>query len=504
MKIFVLLFSIFSASLVFAEDSCPPVENPLREHAGEISRSSSDSELGPLAANANGENNEWMGVGAFKGPDGTTCTVNLIEPPGDCPINDSAPAVVVANGHCVGIATKGDNVRNNEAFEADISFNHFADTTGKQVKAKVDRLIYANMTTKDLSVMRLNLTYGDLRKAGVKPFKVARKFEPGEMQSMAIPTNGVANDQQFIRQNKCQVGARADVMESTFVWRDQLAFSCPAVGGSSGSGLFNPRSRELMGLMNTGNKEDDPKNPSMPCRYNGPCDITDGIQPTLDRRYGLDVTFLHDCVKSCEFSPSEKNCPLPSQPQASPLVSSPTNDLSKPIMLEIPGREPRFQSYKVKMGPAGSTDCAEPSGYTESKSSYFPPRTKAAEGAYVLCVFGQNKNGQWQSPREARTVGMRLDTTPPVSALLPTPTGKGSHYLSVSSKSSSDPLTGFVYKFASRPSDCANKKQGYVKPPVQWRGNKIQTEGHSNQVVCVLGYDMAGNQQSEATVYQIP
>lgn len=493
----VLLWGSFASAEPF---SCEPsVLETLKAQAKTISeRSALDHELGPLLDNAAGENRQWMGVGAMT--DGAmSCTVNLIEPPGGCEPSDDAPAMIATNGHCVGLGRTAPNVRRDEEFSADVSFNHFQDTQNKRIPAKVDRILYANMITKDIAILRLNMTYGELKKKGVKPFKIAKKFENGPLRSVAVPADGVPKSERYVRGNSCQSGPRRDVLEDTFLWRQQVSFDCPAVGGSSGSGVFNEKTGELMGLLNTGINE---KEASMPCRYNGPCSVDEkGIQPETDIRYGFDLSFLHQCAsKTCEIDPTQGSCPLPGSPQVQPMVGSPTNSLDEPINLENPIIGQRFQAYRVKIGPAGSTDCSDPSGYTEvTDFRYQPPKENRPEGAYVVCSYGQEKNGTWQKPKDASTRGIRLDKTPPVVQL--SPIGKGNH-LKVSGSDPRDPIRGFQYKFADRESDCRSSK-GYKNPPIQWGGRSVSTDGGKGKYLCVVGYDMAGNRQTSGTSYYI-
>lgn len=476
----------------------PSFMDSLKAQAKSISeRSSLDHDLGPLLNNADGGNRQWMGVGALlNGP--MTCTVNLIEPPGGCEPSDDAPAMIATNGHCIGLP-KGSNVRMNEEFSADVSFNHFQDTQNKHVPAKVDRILYANMNTKDIAVLRLNMTYGELKRKGIRPFKVAKKFEEGKLRNVAVPTDGVPKEQRYLRGNDCSSGPKRDVLEDTFLWRQQVSLDCPAVGGSSGSGIFSEKTGELMGLLNTGINE---KEPSLPCRYNGPCSVdSDGVHPEKDIRYGFDLSFLHQCAtKTCELDPTQGSCPLPGSPQVQPMVGSPTNSLEEPINLENPITGRRFKAYRVKIGPAGSTNCSDPSGYNEvSDFRYQPPKGNYPEGAYVVCSYGQDQNGKWQSPKDASGRGIRLDKTPPVVQL--SPVGKGNH-LKVSGSDPRDPIKAFQYKFADKESDCQSSK-GYKNPPIQWGGRSVSTDGGKGKFLCVVGYDMAGNRQTSGTSYYV-
>ncbi|MBX3039506.1 MAG: trypsin-like peptidase domain-containing protein [Bdellovibrionaceae bacterium] len=457
-----------------------------------------DHKLGPLLENANGENRQWMGVGALLNAP-MTCTVNLIEPPGGCEPSDDSPAMVATNGHCIGLATKAPYVRLNEEFSADVSFNHFQDSQNKHVPAKVDRILYANMLNKDLAVLRLNMTYGELKKKGIKPFKIAKKFENGPLRNIAVPTDGVPENQRYLRGNNCESGPRRDVLEDTFLWKQQIAFDCPAVGGSSGSGVFNEKTGELMGLLNTGINDETPR---MPCRFNGPCSIdSNKIQPGKDVRYGFDLSFLHQCAtKSCEIDPTQSSCPLPSSDQVKPILSSPMNSFDEPINLENPIFERRFKAYRVKMGPASTTDCSDPSGYTQVDSfRYTPPKENRAEGAYIVCSYGQEKNGTWQTPKDASGLGVRLDKTPPVTKIALSSNGKS---LNISGTDPTDPVISYQYKFVSQERDCSTQG-GYQNPPVFWGRNSVPVKDQQGKYLCIVGYDSAGNRQKSGTPYHI-
>lgn len=501
----IALISIFMAldeARASAPDCAVPPAQKLRHQARSIQSQSLAAELGPLMENADGRNDGWKGVGAMSSPH--NCTVNLIEPPGDCPPKDDDPAIIVTNGHCAGMATSK-NVRIDEPFAADISFNHFQDAAGKHVPAKVDRILYANMTTKDVAVLRLNMTYGELKKAGVQPFKVARKFKAGSLQNVAVPSDRVPIGEKFVRTNRCEVGERRDISEGSFVWRGQLVIPCPGIGGSSGSGLYD-ESRQLHGLLNTGLKD---ATPTAPCLFNHPCELTgQGVdtRSSEDSRYGFDVTFLHDCAsRTCgagnPIDVSGKDCPLPRSPLVNTQIPSVVGGFSDMISLDSPNAADRnFQAYRMKMGPAGSTDCNDESGYvtvTDYRTRW--PKTKTAgDGTYIFCSYGQLKDGTWQSTREVRTQSVRLDTKPPVTRI--EPAGK---ILQVVSVDSTDPTPSFNYKFANSEAECA-VDSGFKRPPIQWGGRGVPVNGNSGKWVCVVGYDLAQNRQKKATAYKIP
>lgn len=458
------------------------------------------SELGSLMQNANGQNNRWMAVGAMSGD--MTCTVNLIEPPGGCEPRDDQPAIIATNGHCVGLMRNPPNVRIDAPYSADISFNHFQDTTGRTVQAKADRIIYANMNSRDLALLRLNVTYGELKRQGVRPLKIAQRYRPHRMQNVAIPIEGVPEAERFARSSECSSGDRVDLMEERFVWRSQISYSCPASKGSSGSGLFSSETGELMALLNTGIRRDQP---GPPCAGDAPCEFgPHGHQSQSRMSYGFDVTFLHQCASSsCEIDVRQPNCPLPGTPQTEPQISSPTNSLAGPIHLEHPiFGSGEFDAYQVKLGPVGQTNCADPSGYIETQEKAFRPRNPPREdGAYVICVRGRRPGQGWQDFRDVRERGVRLDQVPPVARLSTSANGR---ILTVGTSDTTDPVVGFVFKFARNESECRSAN-GYRHPPPIWaRGLSI--EEARGQVICVLGFDGAGNRQppSAASVYRAP
>lgn len=467
-------------------------------NARQISTQSSESDyLGPLLSNANGQNDAWKGVGSMNGP--MSCTVNLVEPPGGCEPRDDQPAMIVTNGHCVGLVTRSPNVMVNQEFSADVNFNHFKDS--QPIKAKATKVLYGNMNTKDLAVVQLNMTYGELKAKGVKPLKIAKQYRPDRMKNVASPVDGVPAEDRFLRANECASGDRVNLMEGSFVWKNQISFACPASGGSSGSALVSEKSGEIMGLLNTGIRQ--LGEPGPPCQFNSPCELgsSTGNQSQTDMRYGFDLTFLHQCASnSCEIDVTRKDCPLPATPQAIPFMSDVTNKPDDPILLDPLGGTD-FDRYMVKVGPAGSTDCSDPSGYTETGSPYRPPKTGNQDGLYVVCARGHRAASGWQDWKDVRTKSFRVDRVPTIASLKPTANGKA---LQVLSSDSTDPVVGFRYKYANSESDCKNAN-GYKKPPIQWGGRSVSLTEASGSYVCVLSFDLAGNAQQpqNASTYRV-
>ncbi len=497
MKLVLVLSALLSTPAFAAETATGGGnENPRNERAlwdkdGNLlpdSEVNSPDVAWEILKNKDRRNDKWKSVGQMM-PDSNngSCTITLIEPPGGCEFDPNRKAMALTNGHCVGIHKNPDAVQINEPFSQTVHFNHFIDTQGSAIKAQISRTVYASMQGTDVAIVELEQTYAQL--AGVEPKKIARTFDGSSLTNISSPTTGVNADEQFLRRSTCRSGGAARLSEGGYLWPRQIRVNCSVVGGASGSPLFGGSRDEIMGLVNTGVALN---SGGTYCRMNLPCEI-DGAKPGVQNtNYGFDVTFLHKCAnQKCEIDPAKDGCALPDG--AGPRVDLPTvwNGSSRAFDLDSRGADSPFQSYQVKWGPAGTTDCDSNDGYAPAAgNSFSPPVARGPDGMFVLCARGKTASGEWLT--SAKTI--RLDRQPPVAVLQM----RNGGYI-IRNDDPSDFAPQFNYKVVAKRAECAQDADYRRPSPMDSRLLRVrETSGY----LCVRAFDSAGNYQSarDATV----
>ncbi len=454
----------------------------------------------PVMNNADGKNDQWKSVGAMipSGDGKYTCTLTIVEPPGDCPLDLDRPALALAAGHCADLAESEDNVIRNKPFHQKVLFNHFADTDSdpsKEITAEVKEIVYATMRGSDLAVFKMGVTYRDLMKIGIKPRKIAHSplARGTKLTNVACPTE-IDSDYNVMRSATCSASGNVDVVEGPFVWpkAHEFRMDCPAAGGASGSGLFTDNG-ELAGVVNTTSIGSTPG----ACQLNSPCEINGGKSAMAKAwTYGADVSFLHKCVaKSCDIDVTQSGCPLAANNGPAPAVPTLTNSFDKPIPVTKEG------GAQVKFGLAGQTDCADPSGYSAVKdlgegAQFTPPTGKYPDGTYVVCTRTKGPDGQWQDVKDAAVRPLRLDATAPVAKVEESHTN--GHTLYVAKLSDPDDGKGQLLSKVISSGSCTNDTQAYAKPLL---GYMVDIKKMDSGCICLLGTDDAGNKQAVPTAY---
>lgn len=455
-----------------------------------------------LIENADGQNDKWKGVGVMvPGTGKPACTLTLIEPPGKCASYDKTrKAIALTNGHCVTDSKATGNLVSNKSYSQTVKFNHFhqnsSDAKDKSFSTQVATTIYASQKGKDLGILELTATYEQLLAEKIFPKRVAKRFDGTSLTNVGFPYSGIDKDKQTLHKSKCSSRGKVALAEGGAYWPNQFSHTCSVVGGSSGSGLFNESTDELMGLVNTGTTRGDKA--VVPCSLNEPCELAVGTANVhAGMNYGFDVTFLHKCFNNqCVFDPKNSDCSLATEDGPNPDTGNNVNDLNQKIVLD---HDQRFKKYQVKMGLAGGTDCQSSSGYEEVSSAEYLPKTSGdqKDGIYILCVRGQNSDGTWQDLKNAATRPIRLDRSPPVAIVK----AKGDGYV-VAISDKDDRMAGFVYKFANSAKSC-REKQGYRVG----RGMSAVwiRPRPADLYLCVRATDVAGNEQSlkSATVVDL-
>jgi V8-like Glu-specific endopeptidase len=191
----------------------------------------------------------------------SNCSGSLVRGPRS---RDSDKALVLTNGHCLedGMPKPGQVIVDRP------SARTFAllDRTGRSTLGtlKATRVEYSTMTETDVTVYRLDESYGTVRR---------RYGIPALRLSASRPHDGTA-----IRVVSgywrtiygCKTDATVHrLREAGWTWKDSIRYSpqCQTIHGTSGSPVIDARTRHVIAINNTGNDDGER------CTLNNPCEV---------------------------------------------------------------------------------------------------------------------------------------------------------------------------------------------------------------------------------------
>ena len=244
----------------------------------------------------------WSGVARITGD--VSCTGVLLDTgEGD------GPAYLLTAGRC-GPARDADPnaVLTNQPVDATATFKVISGVPS--VSVPVARVAYSSMKGTDVSVLRLDATLAELRGQGLRPDAIvpaaaAARFP---VTDVGVPVDGIDPTGVVLRAGSCRLGASADLVESSWLFDQMQANNCPgAVGGSSGSPLFNDADQVVAMLTTTTAGA----LPGGACFRDTPCVRTrSGVTVEADTSYAVAAAGLDRCFQGGTFGLG-KDCPLP-------------------------------------------------------------------------------------------------------------------------------------------------------------------------------------------------
>lgn len=126
-----------------------------------------------------------------------------------------APAYVLTNGHCQGSSRKLPNEREilvDRSTKTNFIVNYFHDFKPERATFAVKRMVYGTMKNNDIAILELNVTQGELLKAGIVPLQIApQPAAIGEpLIVVGVPSEGVKDELNFLHATTCKAGERAN------------------------------------------------------------------------------------------------------------------------------------------------------------------------------------------------------------------------------------------------------------------------------------------------------
>jgi hypothetical protein len=380
-----------------------------------------------LLENADGANGSLRGIARLNGS--STCTGTFILTSQD----RDAWAYLITNGHCA-MEWDANKVITDEPVEGwNATFDYFVDTTEQPITVPVARLAYSTMKSRDVAVLELNASVGELVDKGIRPFQIAESIPDGsfDLSVIGAPATGIPPQIAYLREERCLASGRADLFE--FIWHfdDTIRTSCQDIyGGSSGSPVFitdafERGDRSIIGLINTTNL-----GALTPCYLGAPCEEgTGGTVFRPNTSYVTPVIGLDACFNAAGyFDLATEGCPLDDGRQL--LVTGTPVQGTQPLLTAQDGTQSPatwnatlsgdLPYYRYKTGRAGEVDCRIDEGYgppiAMANLNRIDEPLPAEEGSYLLCVLAGESpmvDETWQIPERASVARALVDTTPP-------------------------------------------------------------------------------------------
>jgi hypothetical protein len=455
----------------------------------------------PLLQASEAENKKYRGVASMD-YNGYECTSFLIKPP-NCSNLKAQKAIMVTNGHC----TKAlDPQKVLSQVDSTIPKFKFGQMNGAKESEIVDasgsKILYSTMREKDLAIIELDKTYGELEAQGIPAYEMAPAVIPQAITTVGRPVIDVPKSERFLREAQCRIEKRTGVVEGDWHWPVSVAANCPAVGGASGSPMFN-NSGQVVGILNSASTSPAPASPK--CVTDSPCEIgLDGkTMFVLGKAYGFETGFLNACFNKCSWDVGSKNCDLAKE-GAPDLKISPSSMQKLDIKFTLPTP---YTHAKYKMVPLSTEGCSDPNGYLEAPvKKDFNRKLRVSlgssggspspEGKYQLCVLSGTTDSSgkvvWDDVSKVYAKNITIDRT--------SPRAKIEIKKDVLLPSTENPIdmadVTFVGKFVSTQSECA-KKEAYVDR----RGPPWRLPTSEGSFFCVMAVDKAGNWQEQPLIF---
>ena len=266
----------------------------------------------------------YSGIGRYEGL--ARCTAFFLDTAGsfvdpDDPAVDSeeAPAYAVTEGRCAADLA-GDSALIDGPGQGHVVFNYFADSTARQVVARVARTAYASVQGRNVAVLELAPRYAELVTGLIRPLpavSVARMAEGDPVVVVGAPL-GSSGAEDFVRLAFCRIdGIAAVLLEDRWRWVHAPFNRCRDVRiGSAGSPVLSVIARGVVGLIVTTTAGGERREK---CALGRPCEPTEGRKRSRpDTHYLSSLAGIGRCFDATgRFDITEGSCSLrtPAEPR---------------------------------------------------------------------------------------------------------------------------------------------------------------------------------------------
>ena len=202
---------------------------------------------------------------------------------------DTANAIAMTNGHCLnsmgGMINPGEVITGKSVARAMKVYNR----SQNLVRINSTKVLYATMTSTDITLYELKETYKDLAARGVDSFELVGNH----------PTLGTSIDVvsgYWDRGYRCNIDAFIyELREADWTMKDSIRYSetgCDTIGGTSGSPIIQTGTRSIIGINNTGNENGEK------CTMDNPCEVDQqgNIVVKIHASYGQQTFNINSCL----------------------------------------------------------------------------------------------------------------------------------------------------------------------------------------------------------------
>lgn len=215
-------------------------------------------------------------------------------------------AMVLTNGHCLdlgGFLKPGEVISNQTIYRKFQLYNAQAQIVGSLTASHI---LYGTMTGTDMAVYRLTETYAEIKaKYGVNPLVLSSVR--ADVSSEIEVISGY-----WKRGYSCSIEYFVNkLLEDAYTFQESIRYSrpgCETIGGTSGSPIISPITRQVVGVNNTGNESGEL------CTMDNPCEVDAAGTKTAYKgvSYGQQVYWLYSCLtETNELDLKKENCLLP-------------------------------------------------------------------------------------------------------------------------------------------------------------------------------------------------
>ncbi|TDD30212.1 serine protease [Actinomadura sp. KC06] len=231
----------------------------------------------------------------------SNCSGSLVRGPRS---RDTDAALVMTNGHCLesGMPKAGEVIVDKGSSR---TFT-LLDRTGKKNLGtlRATRIEYATMTDTDVAIYRLDATYAAIEK---------RHGATALRLSTARPHDGTAIkvvSGYWKKIYTCEIDTTVHrLREAGWTWKDSIRYTpeCETIHGTSGSPVVDVRTRQVVGVNNTGNDDGER------CTLNNPCEVDRDGDVTVRRgaHYAQQTYLLARCLGKDSDVVLGQACALP-------------------------------------------------------------------------------------------------------------------------------------------------------------------------------------------------
>jgi V8-like Glu-specific endopeptidase len=229
----------------------------------------------------------------------SNCSGSVVRPPA---AQDSDPALVMSNGHCVKLMGANEVIKNQSSTRTFTLLNGAGQSLGTLRAAK---LAYATMKDTDVSFYQLNRTYAEIQEQFGSPALQLSTAHPAQGTGIQVVSG------YWKRIYSCQVdGFAYRLKEDAWTWRDSIRYtsSCNTISGTSGAPVIDTGSGKVVGINNTGNES------GGRCTLNNPCEVSRTGQVTVRQgiSYAEETYNIPACIGAGnQFNTSLPGCTLP-------------------------------------------------------------------------------------------------------------------------------------------------------------------------------------------------